>query len=134
MSNGTLRVIDDERGFDASGNFASLQNSISFKLLPNPRKNSVDSPDLIVRAIGAEGQQVECGGAWWKTPNEPGERFLSITIDDESFDRPLNFSAFFNREDRGGDGEIVKVYDVVWRRPRKKRAPDASTEATGADK
>ena len=94
------------------GKIRTLGMKLAIELHPNEDKRG-DGPDFIAYA-DAGGDLVAIGGAWKKEvqaagPNK-GSRFLSITLDDPSFNAPLNCAAF-----PGGDG---LPWAIVWNRPR----------------
>jgi uncharacterized protein (DUF736 family) len=60
---------------------------------------------------------VEIGAAWLKKRKDgSGEAFLTITLDDPSFDRPINIAAFPEKD--GG-------YQISWRRQADRNARQA---------
>jgi uncharacterized protein (DUF736 family) len=71
------------------------------------KANDANSPKYELFSIEKHGE-VAIGMAWEKTPRDGGAPFLSIAIDDPSFDAPLNVSAF-------GDGD---GFNIVWQRPK----------------
>lgn len=74
-----------------------------------------DAPTHRVLAQSKAGDFVEVGSAWTKqtkTGPNPGDEFLSVSIDDPSFDHPLNFAVFSE-----GDGKWIATF-----RRRKKDA------------
>ncbi|MCC3859763.1 DUF736 domain-containing protein [Pseudemcibacter aquimaris] len=95
------------------GHIKTLKTDVKFELHENQNKQSSESPDYNI--IGEGG--VELGGAWKRTaqngPNR-GMSFLSLTLDDPSFNAAINVSAFVRE-----DGEN---FDIVWTRPKAKAA------------
>lgn len=68
-----------------------------------------DAPSHSVTARGPTGEFIEVGSAWTKTMlrgDASGDEFLSITIDDPSFEHALNFAVF-------RDGDFASA---TWRR------------------
>ena len=102
------------------GHIQTMQLELEFRMLPMSDRPSPNSPDYIIVGKNQKGGWVEIGGAWEKTPKGHGmggEPFLSITIDDPSFEQGLNVAAFTN------DG---KTWDVTWRRRQNSATPEAA--------
>ena len=57
-------------------------------------------------------------GAAWKRTSEAGQAFLSVSIDDPSFERPINGALYLNSEDN--------VAALYWNRPKAKTAESSS--------
>jgi uncharacterized protein (DUF736 family) len=119
MSNNGM--LKPHEGRNLAGFIATLTAKMDVTLTLNPDYRSGDekSPKFHVNGKGPGGF-VRIGGAWEKTASEasahPGEKFLSITVDDPSLDGPLNVTAY----PRDGG-----TYEIVWRRSRR----TAETEA-----
>lgn len=78
------------------------------------RSHNEKAPAYDVMALAADRRSwVKVGAVWEFTSNETGEAFLSGKIDDPSLERPLDL-AMFGQEDGS--------FNVVWRRPQRKRA------------
>jgi uncharacterized protein (DUF736 family) len=84
-------------------------------LYTNPRAESEGAsektPDYIVgyRPYGWKGGARNQGSAWLKHSDSAAD-FLSITMDDPRWDKPINLAAFADK--KGG-------FSVVWSRPRR---------------
>lgn len=117
MATNRLTLGADGNG---TGTFVSLQHNISFLFEKNPDHKPTDenSPSHKVHLKTAHGS-VECGAAWQKTVRDganKGSRFYSFTIDDPSFDAPLNLTAFVLTKPANKDD--FWEFEVVWRRRR----------------
>ena len=88
-----------------TGNVRTLTVSMRARLNPFERV-SRDAPDFRITA----GNGVEVG-AGWKTISNDGEEYISVKLDDPSFNAPIN-SALWPAE-KDGD------YDLVWSRPKR---------------
>ena len=80
---------------------------LDLPLVLEPTGKTGDQPAYEITSGG-----VKIGAAWEKTDRN-GVVFYSMTMDDPSFDAPLNVSAF---QQPGGH------YEIVWRRPRQQEA------------
>ena len=120
MKIGELKEVtfDLEEGFE--GWFRTLELDLIIQLRPNPDKRSDNSPNFVVLTRTRSGQWTQVGNAWKKTRKKlgmMGEDFLSITIDDPSFDKSINVAAFLREE---------KTWDVMWRRRQDRPDPAAA--------
>lgn len=130
MSNGRLAPADGGAAFAGQINTLQLQLRIVLRANPRYRSGNNDSPKYEVFAKTSAGE-VQIGRAWERAIDRgerAGEKMLSLTLDDPSFDKPLNLAAFPNAD--GG-------FDVAWRRPRQRPdgdsfQPDRTGEDTGA--
>ena len=89
----TNRLIIGADG-NGEGNYTSLRQSINFLFEKNPEHKATDSnsPSHLVHLKG-NGGAFEAGAAWTKTVqegNNRGAKFFSLSLDDPSFDAPLN--------------------------------------------
>ncbi|OAN44013.1 hypothetical protein A6A04_09020 [Paramagnetospirillum marisnigri] len=112
-------MILDATG-NGEGNYTSLRQTFNFIFEKNPEHKQGDSnsPSHLVHLKGASGA-FEAGAAWTKTVQEGanrGAKFFSFTVDDPSFEAPLNLTAFVLVKAK--DKEDFTEYEVVWRRPR----------------
>ena len=87
------------------GNVRTLSVSVRARLNPIER-TSRDAPDFRITA----GNNVEIGAGWNKISGD-GEPFISVTLDDPSFNAPIN-AALWPSE---ADGE----YALIWNRPKR---------------
>ena len=78
-------------------------------LVANDQKSSDQAPDYRLVEIIKDSDEVEIGAAWTKRSQKTGEEYLSLSIDDPSFDKRLNAYAF-----KQGEGH----WDIVWSRPK----------------
>jgi uncharacterized protein (DUF736 family) len=79
-------------------------------------KTGYKGPDYRV-IFDAEEYGLEIGAAWKRT-SEAGQAFLSVSIDDPSFERPINAAMFLDDEDN--------TAALLWNRPKAKTAETAS--------
>lgn len=107
----------------ASGSFATLRFGFDLELHSidanwdkgNPPVGTSEGPGRPAYDVFAAGGRgaVKLGAAWLKVikngPNA-GKKFLTMSLDDPSFDAVLNLSAF--------EGVNADVYDLKWERPR----------------
>jgi uncharacterized protein (DUF736 family) len=84
-----------------------VEASITVEKIEGPRRDNDPSHRVLSNGV-------ELGAAWTKH-RDNGPDFLSITIDDPSFDAPMNIAAF---PVDGQPGE----FDIVFNRPRKAAA------------
>lgn len=114
----------DPKSGTGTGNFSSLKAELDLTLEPNPdfkpTEINGDTPSHFVYATARGGKLIRIGSAWTKTVQNGanrGARFLSISVDDPSFDDTLSFQAFMESKP-APDGPAV--YEVRWRRPRER--------------
>lgn len=109
---------------NGEGNYTSLTCAFNFLFEKNPEHKSGDSnsPSHIVHLKGPNGA-FEAGAAWQKKvmdgPNR-GAIFYSFAVDDPSFEKPLNLTAFVLIKAK--DKDDFTEFEVVWRRPRAQQA------------
>lgn len=87
-----------------SGAVRTLTVSMKARLVPIER-TSRDAPDFRVMAGMAE------VGAGWNATSTDGEPYISVKLDDPSFNAPINAALWPSQTD--GD------YDLVWNRPKR---------------
>lgn len=87
-----------------SGSVRTLTVSMKARLHPIER-TSRDAPDFRIMSGMAE-----VGAAWNKTSGD-GEPYISVTLDDPSFNAPINAALWPSQTE--GD------YDLVWNRPKR---------------
>ncbi|WP_157016855.1 DUF736 domain-containing protein [Mesorhizobium xinjiangense] len=81
--------------------------SVSFKARLNPiERVSRDAPDFRVTA----GNNVEVGAGWKQVSND-GEEYVSVKLDDPSFNAPIT-AALWPSEQEG-------AYALIWNRPKR---------------
>jgi len=98
----------------------TLDLELSVQLHTANAKASNSSPDYQIYSKGRGNYWVQIGNAWKKIPRMatgPDQYFLSITIDDLSFDKPINVAAF-----KSGN----ETWDVTWRRRQDRSENDPS--------
>ncbi len=83
------------------GRFKTLKIDLPLEMIPTGKNG--DQPAYEVYSGG-----VRIGAAWEKSTRDAGQIFYSLSIDDPSFDNPINLSAF----------QSQSGWDIVWRRPR----------------
>ena len=86
------------------GSVRTLTVSMKARLVPIER-TSRDAPDFRIMAGMAE------VGAGWNATSNDGEPYISVKLDDPSFNAPINATLWPSQ----GDGE----YDLVWNRPKR---------------
>jgi len=95
--------------FTTNGNVISGQVrtlTVSMKARLNPiERTSRDAPDFRIMSGMAE------VGAGWNSNSTDGEPYISVKLDDPSFNAPINAALWPNQTD--GD------YDLVWNRPKR---------------
>lgn len=78
-----------------TGTIRTLTLNVKTQLVPNKDKSSNAAPDFRIYAGGAE------LGAAWREESRSGETaYLSVKLDDPSFDKPLR-AAFFENPSEG---------------------------------
>tara|TARA_R110000751_G_C13791630_1_gene482202 strand:+ start:493 stop:882 length:390 start_codon:yes stop_codon:yes gene_type:complete len=126
-----LTFQDDKRQF-ATGKFATLQFGLNLEFHaiaenwkagnpPAADANGPGRPAYDVYGVGQAGA-VKVGAAWIKEAKRGdaiGTKFLTISIDDPSFDAPLNLSTW--PTDAKGS-----VHTIRWERPRRAGANAAA--------
>lgn len=88
-----------------SGNVRTLTVQLKARLNPIER-TSRDAPDFRITA----GASVEIGAGWNQVSND-GEPYVSVKLDDPSFNAPINAALWPAEKD--GD------YTLVWNRPKR---------------
>ena len=87
------------------GTVRTLQ--VSFKARLNPiERVSRDAPDF--RIMAGNGVEV---GAGWKATSDDGEEYISVKMDDPSFNAPIS-AALWPSETEG-------EYALIWNRPKR---------------
>ncbi|ACM39476.1 DUF736 family protein [Agrobacterium vitis] len=106
--NTTMAVIGE---FTTNGNNSIIGNvrtlTVSMKARLNPiERVSRDAPDFRITA----GNGVEVGAGWNKVSND-GEPFISVKLDDPSFNAPITAALW--------PGEKEGEYALIWNRPKR---------------
>ncbi|MVA82733.1 DUF736 family protein [Agrobacterium vitis] len=106
--NTTMAVIGE---FTTNGNNSIIGNvrtlTVSMKARLNPiERVSRDAPDF--RITAANGVEV---GAGWKVVSNDGEEYISVKLDDPSFNAPITAALWPSEK----DGE----YALIWNRPKR---------------
>nr|WP_172691308.1 DUF736 domain-containing protein [Agrobacterium tumefaciens]ASK44554.1 hypothetical protein [Agrobacterium tumefaciens] len=91
--------------FNTNGNVRTLTVSMKARLNPIERV-SRDAPDFRITA----GNGVEVGAGWNKVSND-GEPFISVKLDDPSFNAPITAALW--------PGEKEGEYALIWNRPKR---------------
>ena len=114
MNIGQLEKVQNDGIEEYWGFIKTLALNLSIKLVQNKKSGGgLNSPDFIILGKSLNGNEAEIGSAWLKTPNDrlsKIEEFISITIDDISFEKSINVAAFFDKE--------TKKYNISWNRPK----------------
>ena len=110
---GTLETVTNNLEEEIWGHIKTRSLNIKIRLVSNVSgRNSDNSPDYKIFEQGEDNEGHQIGSAWLKIPNNPNssvKEFLSITLDDPDFPKPLNVAAFPQ-----GNGK----WDVIWNRPK----------------
>lgn len=114
MKIGELKTTDQGASYTGSLRTIAWSGRICFEQAAAKRDDN--SPDYNVFAITPDGELVAIGNAWRKrtTANNRELAFLSVTMDDPSWEKPLNVAAF------PSDGDPTKL-EIQWRRERQDR-------------
>jgi uncharacterized protein (DUF736 family) len=108
---GHLRSRSTNAGEILEGDLSTLLHTLRIRLEYLPKTDKPTAPAYRVVAWNNAGIEVVVGRAWLKTMNKTGregEEFITITLDDPSFPKPLNVAAFKN-SDTGN-------WDIAFRR------------------
>ena len=89
-----------------SGNVRTLEASFRAQFNPIERV-SRDAPDFRVTA-GRFGAEI---GAGWKQTSNDGEPYVSVKLDDPSFNAPITAALW--------PGETEGEYALIWNRPKR---------------
>lgn len=123
-TNGFLRKRRQGERNAYEGRLLTLKLDLAVRLIANGDRRSDNAPDFIIVTSNAAGSDVPIGSAWRRmarSTDHQGSEFLSLTIDDPDFERPLNVAAY-----QSGQPDLL---DIVWRRRGQRRAaPDQSAE------
>ncbi|MGY3454077.1 DUF736 domain-containing protein [Bradyrhizobium sp. USDA 4353] len=93
-------------GDDFQGEIITLSlKAKGVRIVPEANRSSENAPSHRVFA-----GRVEIGAAWARR-SEEGRDYLSLKLDDPSFNAPIYANLF---DDEGGEG-----YTLLWSRPRK---------------
>ena len=87
-----------------TGQVRTLTVSMKARLVPIER-SSQNAPDFRIMSGMAE------VGAGWNATSTDGEPYISVKLDDPSFNAPINAALWPSQTD--GD------YDLVWNRPKR---------------
>ena len=98
--------------FTTNGNNSIIGNvrtlTVSMKARLNPiERVSRDAPDFRVTA-GRFGAEI---GAGWKQTSNDGEPYVSVKLDDPSFNAPITAALW--------PGETEGEYALIWNRPKR---------------
>lgn len=119
MKIGTLKEISGTGKRQFQGAISTLNLDLTI-LLKEVVIDAPNAPNFTVLAKSENGKECEIGAAWRKTPvryAEHMDEFLSLTLDDPSFDQRLNIAAFPK-----GNGE----WDITWRRRQSNQAAETA--------
>ena len=92
---GTLKEIVPGELFKGEINTLDISEAFEIRKLKKPLNDN--APTHGIFAWNKSGAEVPIGSAWLKTMSKPGregEKFLSLTLTDPSFGKPLNVAAF----------------------------------------
>jgi len=113
MSRTGYLISSDPENLDYfTGVISTLELSLTIELRPHPRRGTSEkTPTHIILGKSPDGRTVEIGAAWLrdvKWGSHAGKKFLSLSIDQPSFSKPLNLAAY--------PPEVGDEWDVVFRR------------------
>jgi uncharacterized protein (DUF736 family) len=112
---GQLESVSRDGARALQGHISTLALDCAVLLLPTGEATGSSRPAYRVHAEKAADNLVEIGAAWRKQKKDgSGNSFLSITIDDPSFERPINVAAFTDGSD--------DTYQITWRRQSDRNA------------
>ena len=123
---GLLKLKKTPSGIEAEGGFRTLTVGLNFTLAPRGGKQAENAPTHDAYVVMQTGETVPIGVAWLKEiqrGNYAGEPMFSITLDDPSFDAPLNLNAYPR-------GKQATQLEIVWERPR--RRPEGAMNGIGS--
>jgi len=86
-----------------SGKIRTLTLNAALTLLPNLNQDHADAPAYRIFASN----QAEVGGAWEKTAEATGRKYLSVRLDDPTFAAPL-YASLLEQEDG--------THNLIWSR------------------
>ena len=103
-----------------TGTIRTMTINVKSTFVPNDKKGNDKAPDFRIFAGGAE------LGAAWRSKAKGGEEgdYLSVELDDPSFDKPIR-AAFFFSDDKAGK----PIGTLHWSRPPKLTSKPASAKA-----
>lgn len=108
---GYLKPTSPNETSEFVGMISSLDLALNIRLTLNEQTGSAQAPTHKIMSRNAAGLEIEIGSAWTKTiqtANRYGETFYSMTLDDPSFDKPLNVAAFKDSHE--------EIWNITWRR------------------
>ena len=79
------------------------------QVVTGPCRESLPRSGLVQSIFCGAMQKIEIGAAWPKHSEETGRDYLSIKLDDPSFNAPIYANLF---EDEGGE-----TFSLIWSRP-----------------
>ncbi len=97
-----------------TGTIRTMTINVKAQFVPN-ESDAAGAPDYRVFAGGAE-----LGAAWEEKADDTGREYLSVKLDDPSFDKPIRAAFFVNEDDQTGI--------LVWSRPKPQEAAMAAAE------
>ena len=100
----TIGSFKKSENGDYAGAVKTLTLNVKARITPVEKTND-KAPDFRIYAA-----KTEFGAAWKKTSNE-GREYLSVKLDDPSFNAPIYANLF---DDEDGEG-----YSLIWSRGRK---------------
>jgi uncharacterized protein (DUF736 family) len=86
-----------------TGKIRTLTLDAALTFLPNENPTSADAPAYRIFA----GNKSEVGGAWEKTAEATGRKYLSVRLDDPTFAAPL-YASLLEQEDGS--------HNLIWSR------------------
>ena len=94
-----------------SGRLQTLTLDVELTLVPTNAGGVENAPDFRIHR-GASARGAEVGAAWKRTGEKAGD-YLSLLIDDPSFDQPIR-AKLFQADGEGSD------FHLLWSRPKQR--------------
>lgn len=95
------------------GSIRTLKLDVPVMLEP-VKEPVTNGPAYEVFALVGGGEIIRIGAAWRKKSEDGKREYLSLSLDDPSWNQPLSCAAF--------PSKVAGEYDVVWNRPREREA------------
>jgi uncharacterized protein (DUF736 family) len=108
MHVGHINEKDNFGKTEYHGRVESLKFDSSFFMVENKEAVNPNAPTHLIKCTTSACSDVKIGAAWLRE-SKGGVEFFSISIDDPSFEHPLNVAAFRSKDD-------PKKWDITWRR------------------
>jgi uncharacterized protein (DUF736 family) len=97
-----------KRGY--SGRIRTLTLDLEVTIVPFEGSDAGNAPDYRVRAGSEEGPEI---GAGWKRSSDKAGEYVSLQLDDPTFQQPIRANLF-------RDGDDNRAWSLYWSRPRER--------------